>query len=328
MKRALGLGLLLLAAGMSIAAAQLYVEQRPPLATIERVRGNLYYIGGADPLQRETFTGGSTAVFVTDSGVVIVDTKTAGFGRGILEQVKSVTDKQVTMVINTHTHFDHTGSNTEFPSTVTFVAHENTKANLSKQTCTPITNCEAFRGPNARYLPTVTFEDRMSLLSGKDRIDLYYFGRGHTDGDAWVVFPAVRAAMADFFPRKGLPFLDPDNGGSGIAFADTVERAAASLKNVDTIIPGHSSPLPIVALGEFAEFYRDFLDTVQAGVAAGKTVQEIVDAYRIPEKYKDYTYDRQRTLDDVQIIFEEMTRETAQAENSGTRATPTIGSER
>ena len=305
----MGLGLLILAAGMSITASAPYGQQRPPVAAIERVRGNLYYIGGADPLQRDTFTGGSTAVFVTDSGVVIVDTKTAGFGRGILEQVKRVTDKQVTMIINTHTHFDHTGSNTEFPSTVTFVAHENTRANLSKQNCTPVTNCQAFQGANARYLPTVTFKDRLSLLTGKDRIDLRYFGRGHTNGDAWVVFPAVRAVMADFFARKTLPFLDADNGGSGVEFADTVEKAVGDLKNVDTIIPGHSPPLPIEALREFAEYYRELLDTVRAGVGGGKTVEEIADAYRIPEKYKGYTYDRQRTLDDVRTIYEEMERE-------------------
>ena len=121
------------------------------------------------------------------------------------------------------------------------------------------------------------------------------------------MFPEARTVFADFFARKTLPFLDPDNGGSGIAFAPTLERAVAALKDVDTFIPGHNPPLPIAALREFAEYYRDFLTTVQAGIKADKTVDEIAAEYRIPDKYKDYTYDRQRTRDDVQVIYEEMT---------------------
>ena len=279
--------------------------------TIEQVRGNLYYIGNSDPGDSATFTGGSTSVFVTDAGVVVVDTKNAGYGRGIIEQIKTVTDKPVVMIINTHTHFDHTGSNTEFPATVEVVAHENTKANLSKATCNPVTNCQSFKGDKAVYLPKRTFKDRLTLFEGKDRIELRYFGRGHTNGDAWVVFPAVRTVHADFFARKTLPFLDPDNGGSGVEFAPTLDKAVAGLQDVDTFIPGHNPPFPIAALKEFAGYYRDFLTTVQGGIKAGKSPEEIASAYKIPARYKDYIHDAQRTKDDVRIIYEETTTGTA-----------------
>src|SRR5882672_9427994 len=89
-----------------------------PLQTI-KVRDNLYMIANG---------GGNTGVFITSTGVVLIDTKNPNNGPGIMEQVKMVTNKPVTMVINTHTHADHTGSNEYFANNVVFVAHENTKA--------------------------------------------------------------------------------------------------------------------------------------------------------------------------------------------------------
>ena len=132
-------------------------------------------------------------------------------GQPILDAVKAVTDKPVTMIINTHTHGDHTGSNTEFPTAVQIVAHANTKTNMQKMA--------AFKGANEKYLPNRTFPDHLSLLDGIDKIDLYYFGPGHTNGDAVVVFPAKRVAhMGDLFPSKSAPLIDTNNGGSGVAY--------------------------------------------------------------------------------------------------------------
>src|SRR5262249_19541109 len=152
----------------------------------EQIKDNLYMIA-------EPTSGGNTVVFVTDAGVVLIDTKNAGWGEEILRNVKSVTNKPITTIINSHTHADHTGSNTYFPATVEFIAQENTRNNMAKETCTNLGNCQSFKGENAKYLPKKTFKDRMTIGTGKDRIEFYYFGPGHTNGDAITVFPAVRA---------------------------------------------------------------------------------------------------------------------------------------
>src|SRR4029077_5635379 len=81
---------------------------------IEKVKDNLYMITGSTPLPRENFSGGNTAVFITDTGVVVVDTKLAGWGQVLLDRIRTVTDKPITTIINTHTHGDHTGSNEFF----------------------------------------------------------------------------------------------------------------------------------------------------------------------------------------------------------------------
>ena len=75
----------------------------------------------------------------------------------------------------------------------------------------------------------------MSLNSGADRVDLYYFGRGHTNGDAVVVFPSVgAAAVGDLFAWKQPPYVDADNGGSVVDMPATLEKLSKGIGNVDT----------------------------------------------------------------------------------------------
>jgi glyoxylase-like metal-dependent hydrolase (beta-lactamase superfamily II) len=285
MKRGIVLGALLALGGISMLASGF---QNPPGGqrrgggapqaqgplTTQKVKDNLYMIVG---------NGGNTAAFITEAGVVVVDTKNPGNGQAILDQIKTVTSKPVTMIINTHTHNDHVGSNNQFPATVDFVAHENTKANMEKM--------DNFKGDNAKFLPKMTFKDKMKLGKGKDEIDLYYFGRAHTSGDAWVVFPALRAMHAgDAFAGKNTPIIDGNNGGSAVAYGKTLSSAASSIKNVDTIIGGHTDhPMAFEDLKEYAAFNNDFITWVQGEIKAGKSVDDAAMEFKIPEKYKGYT---------------------------------------
>jgi glyoxylase-like metal-dependent hydrolase (beta-lactamase superfamily II) len=270
MKRGVLLGALLTLGFLSVWARQAPQQQ----LEIQKVKDNLYMVTG---------NGGNTGVFVTDNGVVVVDTKNPGNGQAILDKIKSVTPKPVTMIINTHTHGDHVGSNESFPTTVDIVAQENTKANMAKM--------DNFKGDKAKYLPKQTFKDKMTIGKGKDEIDLFYFGRAHTSGDAWVVFPALRTAHAgDAFASKSTPIIDGANGGSAVEFGKTLSQAFAGLKNVDTIIGGHSNNVLTPAdLKEYADFNNEFITWVQNEIKAGKTVDAAVTEYKIPDKYKGYT---------------------------------------
>jgi glyoxylase-like metal-dependent hydrolase (beta-lactamase superfamily II) len=308
MKRTVLAAALLTVGGLSIGAASLQQQQPQAVRQIQKLRDNLYFLSGGDTYERSTWTGGNTLVFVTEKGVVLVDTMLAGAGRPILAQIKSVSDKPVTTIINTHTHFDHTGSNTDFPSTVEFVAHENTRANMAKATCPPVTNCDAFKGENAKYLPKRTFKDRLSLFSGKDQIDLYYFGRGHTNGDTFVVFPAVRVMHGgDMFPRSHMPFIDvAANSGSAVEFSETLQKAVSTIKNVDTVVGGHTpSPVTWNDFRTFTDFYRDFLTSAQDGMKKGTAVDDFVKTYRVPDKYKGFQADPQQVMANAKAIWTE-----------------------
>ena len=159
----------------------------------------------------------------------LVDTKLPGFGRSMLDEVRKVTDKPVTLILNTHTHADHVSGNVEFPASIDIVAQENTKANMEKM---PI-----FKEHNGVGMAKRTFKDKMTIGSGANQIDLYYFGPGHTNGDAWVVFPSLRVVHAgDIFSGKSVPLIDTSNGGSLLHISDSLKKAHDGIKNVDIVI--------------------------------------------------------------------------------------------
>ena len=106
----------------------------------------------------------------------------------------------------------------------------------------------------------------MTLFKGPDQIELYYLGRGHTNGDAWVVFPALRVVTAgDIVSGKNLPLLDANNGGSGLEIGDTIAKAHSTFSKVaDTVVTGHSVNMTMPELQEYATFNREFADAVRA----------------------------------------------------------------
>lgn len=268
MRRAMLLGALIAVGALTLAAAQ--QPQGPKTIEVEKVRDNLYMLKGG---------GGNTAVFIGGSGVVVVDAKNPGWGQPILDEIKKLTNKPVTTLINTHTHGDHVSGNVEFPATVDIVVQENTKANMEKM--------DIFKQHNGQGLPKQTFKDKMTLGSGADRIDLYYFGRGHTNGDAWVVFPAIRAMHSgDIFAGKNLPLIDTNNGGSIVDIGESLQKAHDTIKNVDTIITGHAATtMTPNDLQMYAAFNKDFVRWAENEKKAGKTAEQAAGEYKVPEQY-------------------------------------------
>jgi len=308
MRRTYVLGMIVVAGVVAAAAANLGAQQQPAaggqagrgggggpaLGKIEKVADNLYFIFGA---------GGNTAVYIAEKGVVLVDTKNPNNGQGILDQVKSVTDKPITHIINTHTHGDHNGSNVFFPASVEIVSQENTAANMQKMA--------AFQEALNRHgLPDRTYKDKMTLLGGKDAIDLYYFGPAHTNGDTFVVFRSAGVVHAgDAFANKGQPLIDRNNGGSGIAYPETIAKAAKGIGKVDTVINGHSPvTMKLQDLVDFGEFNRLFLEHARASLKAGKTPEQAMMDLKLPEKFKDYnlTGGRGGPGGNFGVIFEEL----------------------
>jgi glyoxylase-like metal-dependent hydrolase (beta-lactamase superfamily II) len=276
MRRGIVLGVLLAAGALTAVKAQPPQQQGPKVIEVDKVKDNLYVLKG-------TNSGGNTAVFIATNGVVVVDAKNPGWGQPILDKVKELTPKPITTLINTHTHGDHVSGNVEFPATIDVITQENTKTNMEKM--------DIFKQNNGKNLPKRTFKDKMTVGRGADQIDLYYFGPGHTNGDAWVVFPALRTVhAADLFASKALPLVDGDNGGSVLHYAETLNKAYSGIKNVDTIINGHNNTTTTWAdLKTFAEFNQDFLTWAQGELKAGKTPQQAAGEWKIPAKYEGYS---------------------------------------
>jgi cyclase len=292
--RRVGVLAMLLAIGATSIAVRAYQQaaaagQEEKVVQVEKLKDNLFMLTGG---------GGNTAVFIQSAGVTVVDTKNPGWGQPILDKIKELTPKPVTTIVNTHTHGDHVSGNVEFPATVEVIVQENTKTNMEKM--------GIFPKNDGRGLPKRTFKDRLTVGRGADQIVLYYFGRGHTNGDTMIVFPALRVMhMGDLFPGKQIPIMDANNGGSGVDYADTLKKVYGGVKNVDTIIPGHSTTMAPADLKEFSEFIGEFVDAVRAAKKSGQTVDQIAGSWKIPEKYKGYAADPKRLLSNSELIFKE-----------------------
>ena len=218
----------LLTASATVAVAQNARDQPPPPPmAIDKVSDDLYVIGGE---------GSNVTVYVTDEGVVLVDDK---FDRNYDElqaKLKSITDKPVKYVINTHPHGDHTGGNAKRLSSAQIIAHTNASAAMIKG-----------KQPG---IPQLTYRDHIRITLGGKEVIASHFGPCHTDGDTFVYFPAARVVSsgdcfntADGQGRNltGSPtyafYIDYNTGGSLLGRARVAD---AVLKlDFDTVIPGH-----------------------------------------------------------------------------------------
>jgi glyoxylase-like metal-dependent hydrolase (beta-lactamase superfamily II) len=259
------------------------------------LRNEVYFLNG----------GRANAVaVVTADGIVLIDTMPAGWGPAVVETLQRVSYMPVTAIINTHAHEDHAGAGAEYPGTVQIVMHENSSKRLARSAGADRT--------------VKTFSDHMPVTVGKRPLHVYHFGRGHTDGDAIVVIPDIKAAyVGDLLAEKALPVVDLASGGSALALPQTLARAAREITGVDQLITGHGRwPASKANTGgmqgwptlndfrEYAEFVREFVDAVTAAWKTGRTPGQVAAELRMPEKYKDYRLDGAKAL--IDTIFTEL----------------------
>ncbi|MBI3681708.1 MAG: MBL fold metallo-hydrolase [Acidobacteria bacterium] len=245
-----------------IAAGGLWLAmtQQPPQQplTVEKLADDLHIIVGS---------GGNVAVLTTDDGVVLVDDK---FNRNvpeILEKVKSITAQPIRSVVNTHHHGDHTGGNETLIRSAGIVAHDNVYTNMmnNKQP-----------GP-----PHVTFSDKASVRIGGKEIRAHYFGRGHTNGDSVILFPNHRVVhMGDLFV-SGVPFIDYANGGSAMAWTDTIQKALQL--DFERVIPGHGPILTRKDLIQWNESFKKMRQQVSDLKRQGKSKDEVGGLLKLEE---------------------------------------------
>ncbi len=230
----------------------------PPLST-EKITDDLFMIVG---------NGGNVGVLVTAEGVVLVDAKFEQDYEAILAQVKSVTDQPVKYVINTHHHADHSGGNTRFIEIAEIISHKNARANADS-------------GKQGRGLPPIalkpariTFTDETSVFLGGKEVRARYFGRGHTNGDIIVYFPAQRVIHTGDLMAGVTPLIDYPGGGSLGEWIKTIDAAMAAL-DFDKVIPGHGTLTNRAGL----QAYRDNVAKMRTEIAAllkqGKAQEEV-----------------------------------------------------
>jgi cyclase len=191
---------------------------------LNKIRENLYEIS---PVPEVSGAGGNVTVVVTRDGVILVDDKYDWDHDGILAKVKTLTDKPVRYVINTHQHGDHTGGNAKMlPMGVQLMISKQARENMVQ-----------LKMPG---VPQISFENNLQVSLGDDKAEAFHFGRSHTNGDSVVLFRSQRVlstgdmcVRGDEFP----PLIDYSAGGSIMEWTKTLDSVLKL--DFDTIIPGH-----------------------------------------------------------------------------------------
>lgn len=255
--------LIRMAAGalVSLGAWVAYTQapQAPPQLKLNKLAGDLYEIEG---------DGGNVAVYLTDEGAIVVDDKFERDYADIMAKVKSVTDKPVKYVLNTHQHPDHTGGNAKMmDANVEVIAHHNARVNMV-----------ANKQPG---VPRVSFTEETEVNLGGKEVLARYFGRGHTNGDVAIYFPADRTVhTGDLYtvganPNSVAPFIDYSAHGSVVEWTRTLDGILNSGWDFDTVIPGHG---PVMHRQDLVNYRRNFekmQNRVSGLIRDGKGREEI-----------------------------------------------------
>jgi cyclase len=207
----------LLCGGLWLAYTQ---AQQPSKLDLVKIKDDLYVI-------HNDFVPGNSTALITNEGVVLVDDKFEVDYNNILAELKKVTSQPVKYVINTHHHGDHTGGNAKMQAlNVRIVASEEARENMVDG--------------KLPGLPGITFERHAHIYLGGKNVEMYHYGRAHTNGDSVVLFPADHTlAAGDMFTfGDATPeLIDYAGGGSAKEWPKTLDSALQL--DFDTVVPGH-----------------------------------------------------------------------------------------
>ena len=261
-----------LAAAMAAAlgVAYLYAQfgQTPAKLNTVKITNDLYVI-------HNDFVPGNTTALITNEGVLLVDDKFEIDFPNVVAEVKKLTTQPIKYVVNTHHHADHSGSNAKMQAiNVQVVASEQARANMvdGKQ-------------PG---LPTMVFDRHAHIYLGGKNVELYHFGRAHTDGDVVVLFPAERTlAAGDMFTfGDATPeLIDYSGGGSAKEWTSTLDSALQL--DFDNVVPGHGILTTKAEMKKFRDSTLRFRNRVHELVLQKKSRADIEKAMRAEFHWED-----------------------------------------
>lgn len=230
--------------------------QQAPQLTINKVKDDLYNIEG---------DGGNVAVLVTGEGVILVDDKFDRDHDAIVSNIKSVTNQPVKYVLSTHHHSDHSGGNAKFLPTAEIISTANARTNILEH-----------KQPNAPadVAPArVVFTQETAVILGGREARAQYFGRGHTNGDAVIYFPALRTLHTGDLMAGTSPLIDYPGGGSIVEWTKTLD--AALKLDFDTVIPGHGKVTNKAGLLAYRNNVEKLRNRVSGLIREGRNQDEV-----------------------------------------------------
>lgn len=264
----LALGALVLGCSMlSVANAQF--GDKPSKLSLVKLSDDMYVI-------HNDYVPGNTTVLVTDAGVLLVDDKFEIDHDNIMSMLRTITDKPVKYVINTHFHGDHSGGNAKLQAEGTLaVSSDEARARM-------------VAGKMAG-LPDISIGHRGTIYFGGKTVEMYWFGRAHTDGDIVVLFPDERVlASGDIYANDpGTPeLIDYSGGGSAKDWTGTMTKALEL--DFDTVVPGHGTVAKKADMAAFRDSSRRLTQLISQMVKQGKSKADVEKTMRGEFGWQDF----------------------------------------
>jgi glyoxylase-like metal-dependent hydrolase (beta-lactamase superfamily II) len=316
--RSLAVLVLALASG---AVAQEHHDRQPTdVFRLQPLAGSVHALYGR---------GGNVGFFVGPDAVVVVDSQYRDLAPGIIEKIKSVTDKPIKFLLNTHHHGDHVGGNEVFKQFAIIVGHDNVrtrmlawpqeilrdvparieaaqKAGNQEQVKTLTDQLEWAKKIKIEEMsPVLTFDSEFRIHMGDETIDVWHTPPAHTDGDSVVYFHKANVLhTGDLLFNKVIPFIDVDHGGSVKGYLDALDRVAGRVPADAKVIPGHGEVTDMAGLKAFRQYIADVLEVARKARAAGKSKDDFLKDVDLPV-YKDYTGYAQRFKANAAAAYDE-----------------------
>ncbi|MEE8243652.1 MAG: MBL fold metallo-hydrolase [Pseudomonadales bacterium] len=226
--------------------------------TSQHIGGTVHMLTGA---------GGNIAVSVGDDGTLIVDDQFAPLAGRIQAAVDELGGSRPKLVLNTHYHGDHTGSNAFFGAAGTIVAHDNVRIRL--------VNADDVQRV---ALPLVTFAEGLTVHFNDDEIALIHLPHGHTDGDSAVWFKNANVLhTGDQLFNGRFPFVDIDGGGTVSGYMQNLETILELVPADIRIIPGHGALANVVTVAENLEVIRATQKMVVDALNDGESIETVIE---------------------------------------------------
>lgn len=236
--------------------------------TITRIKNNIHLVQAG---------GGNIAVSIGDQGVFMVDNGLSDKNEAVKNAIKSLSDKEVIMLMNTHWHFDHTGNNSYFGSEgATIIAHDNVRTRLKEGGEIKAFNKIIDPAP-MEALPMLTYKSEVTVHLNGSPAKIISLDPAHTDGDSIVNWPSENIVhTGDIFFNGFFPFIDKDSGGSLRGMVKAVDKIMAMVDDDTVIIPGHGPLATKSDLVSYQKMLKILADRLTTARAQGKGKEDWV----------------------------------------------------
>lgn len=230
------------------------------------VREELIFIKPNHYIIQPSDNGANTGVYNGKQKLILIDNQWNSLVPKIKQQLKKITPRKPSFIINTHFHYEHTNGNLTFGAEmIPIVAHENARIKMEKDRTLSAPENLVQKASPVKGLPTVTFIERMQLYDDQEIIELTHLRNAHTDGDVLIQFKKANVFYTgDIFVTTGLPYIDQNNGGDIYGMINAMNYIINVADDESKIVPGHGK---VSGMKEM-RVYRDMLTTIR-----NKTIQ-------------------------------------------------------